>query len=71
MISFVSPFPHSQDSRESSSSNWDLSSQCDSYSCCYQRFRMGAGTFATSLGSPGGPGLLRRRYSVPEIIMRK
>ncbi|XP_050081548.1 mucin-19-like isoform X2 [Anopheles aquasalis] len=32
---------------------------------------MGAGTFATSLGSPGGPGLLRRRYSVPEIIMRK
>ncbi|ETN61666.1 hypothetical protein AND_006669 [Anopheles darlingi] len=31
---------------------------------------MGAGTFATNLGSPG-PGLLRRRYSVPEIIMRK
>ncbi|XP_035902453.1 uncharacterized protein LOC118507698 isoform X2 [Anopheles stephensi] len=59
----------SQDSRESSASNWDLSSLCDS--CClnpvYQR--MGAGTYANAT-SPG-PGLLRRRYSVPEIIMRK
>ncbi|XP_058056108.1 uncharacterized protein LOC131207510 [Anopheles bellator] len=58
----------SQDSRESSSSNWDLSSTCDSY-CCYQNHRMGAGTYANA-ASPG-PGLLRRRYSVPEIIMRK
>ncbi|XP_053670919.1 uncharacterized protein LOC128721182 [Anopheles nili] len=59
----------SQDSRESSASNLDLSSFCDS--CCLsQRFhRMGAGTYANAT-SPG-PGLLRRRYSVPEIIMRK
>uniref|UniRef100_A0A182K6D7 Uncharacterized protein n=1 Tax=Anopheles christyi TaxID=43041 RepID=A0A182K6D7_9DIPT len=58
-----------QDSRESSASNWDLSSLCDS--CCLNtgHQRMGAGTYANS-ASPG-PGLLRRRYSVPEIIMRK
>ncbi|XP_055608451.1 uncharacterized protein LOC129755813 isoform X4 [Uranotaenia lowii] len=70
----------SQDSRESSSSSWDLSSSCDSgnnnnynnhyhYPFCDQDPRMGAGTYATVMGS--GPGLLRRRYSVPEIIMRK
>ncbi|XP_065095605.1 uncharacterized protein LOC135717437 isoform X2 [Ochlerotatus camptorhynchus] len=59
-----------QDSRDSSSSNWDLSSSCDSYYCNQGRHhRMGAGTYATVMGS--GPGLLRRRYSVPEIIMRK
>ncbi|XP_058118416.1 uncharacterized protein LOC131284706 [Anopheles ziemanni] len=61
----------SQESRESSASNWDLSSLCDSY-CCYlehRRGKMGAGTYANA-ASPG-PGLLRRRYSVPEIIMRK
>ncbi|XP_050078049.1 uncharacterized protein LOC126564958 [Anopheles maculipalpis] len=59
----------SQDSRESSASNWDLSSLCDS--CCLNPVysRMGAGTYANA-ASPG-PGLLRRRYSVPEIIMRK
>nr|XP_040228391.2 uncharacterized protein LOC120952891 isoform X5 [Anopheles coluzzii] len=59
----------SQDSRESSASNWDLSSLCDS--CCLNtgHRRMGAGTYANA-ASPG-PGLLRRRYSVPEIIMRK
>uniref|UniRef100_A0A8W7P2H7 Uncharacterized protein n=1 Tax=Anopheles coluzzii TaxID=1518534 RepID=A0A8W7P2H7_ANOCL len=58
-----------QDSRESSASNWDLSSLCDS--CCLNtgHRRMGAGTYANA-ASPG-PGLLRRRYSVPEIIMRK
>uniref|UniRef100_A0A182P624 Uncharacterized protein n=1 Tax=Anopheles epiroticus TaxID=199890 RepID=A0A182P624_9DIPT len=58
-----------QDSRESSASNWDLSSLCDS--CCLNtgHQRMGAGTYANA-ASPG-PGLLRRRYSVPEIIMRK
>ncbi|XP_062556383.1 uncharacterized protein LOC134221206 isoform X3 [Armigeres subalbatus] len=60
----------SQDSRDSSSSTWDLSSTCDSYYCDQgRRHRMGAGTYATVMGS--GPGLLRRRYSVPEIIMRK
>ncbi|XP_021705942.1 uncharacterized protein LOC5567272 isoform X4 [Aedes aegypti] len=60
----------SQDSRDSSSSNWDLSSTCDSYYCDQgRRHRMGAGTYATVMGS--GPGLFRRRYSVPEIIMRK
>ncbi|XP_058822740.1 uncharacterized protein LOC131684155 isoform X4 [Topomyia yanbarensis] len=62
----------SQDSRDSSSSNWDLSSSCDSYYCGQGRYhgsRMGAGTYAMVMGS--GPGLLRRRYSVPEIIMRK
>ncbi|XP_062698955.1 uncharacterized protein LOC109424083 isoform X5 [Aedes albopictus] len=60
----------SQDSRDSSSSTWDLSSSCDSYYCDQgRRHRMGAGTYATVMGS--GPGLFRRRYSVPEIIMRK
>ncbi|EGK97482.1 AGAP013458-PC [Anopheles gambiae str. PEST] len=64
------PIPETyQDSRESSASNWDLSSLCDS--CCLNtgHHRMGAGTYANA-ASPG-PGLLRRRYSVPEIIMRK
>ncbi|XP_052566873.1 uncharacterized protein LOC120413947 [Culex pipiens pallens] len=62
----------SQDSRDSSASNWDLSSSCDSHYCDQGRHyaRMGAGTYATVMGGPG-PGLLRRRYSVPEIIMRK
>ncbi|XP_052891221.1 uncharacterized protein LOC128299335 [Anopheles moucheti] len=59
----------SQDSRESSASNWDLSSLCDSCSLNTVHQRMGAGTYANA-ASPG-PGLLRRRYSVPEIIMRK
>ncbi|XP_058454167.1 uncharacterized protein LOC131432101 isoform X7 [Malaya genurostris] len=62
----------SQDSRDSSSSNRDLSSSCDSYYCDQGRHHcngMGAGTYAMVMGS--GPGLLRRRYSVPEIIMRK
>ncbi|EDS36152.1 conserved hypothetical protein [Culex quinquefasciatus] len=61
-----------QDSRDSSASNWDLSSSCDSHYCDQGRHhaRMGAGTYATVMGGPG-PGLLRRRYSVPEIIMRK
>uniref|UniRef100_A0A182VRL7 Uncharacterized protein n=1 Tax=Anopheles minimus TaxID=112268 RepID=A0A182VRL7_9DIPT len=61
--------PNSQDSRESSASNWDLSSLCDSCSLNPVHHRMGAGTYANA-ASPG-PGLLRRRYSVPEIIMRK
>ncbi|XP_055640709.1 uncharacterized protein LOC129778078 isoform X4 [Toxorhynchites rutilus septentrionalis] len=62
----------SQDSKESSASTWDLSSSCDSYYCDQERRhsrKMGAGTYATVVGT--GPGLLRRRYSVPEIIMRK
>ncbi|XP_053691174.1 uncharacterized protein LOC128739701 [Sabethes cyaneus] len=62
----------SQDSRDSFSSGWDLSSSCDSHYCDqghYHGYEMGAGTYASMMGS--GPGLLRRRYSVPEIIMRK
>ncbi|XP_055547377.1 uncharacterized protein LOC129731420 isoform X2 [Wyeomyia smithii] len=63
---------HSQDSRDSFSSSWDLSSSCDRHYCDqghYHACEMGAGTYASVMGS--GPGLLRRRYSVPEIIMRK
>ncbi|GAB0097412.1 hypothetical protein DMENIID0001_130490 [Sergentomyia squamirostris] len=51
----------------SSASDWDLVSTV--LPCCEYRhhYNMGSGTFA----STNGGGLLRRRYSVPEIIMRK
>ncbi|XP_059611805.1 uncharacterized protein LOC132258492 [Phlebotomus argentipes] len=49
----------------SSASDWDLVTVSSDFPCC--RHTMGSGTFALT----NGGGLLRRRYSVPEIIMRK
>ncbi|XP_055678113.1 uncharacterized protein LOC129786886 [Lutzomyia longipalpis] len=53
----------------SSASDWDLGTVSSDFPCCQHRNRtMGSGTFAVTTN---GGGLLRRRYSVPEIIMRK
>uniref|UniRef100_A0A336N0Q6 CSON009072 protein n=1 Tax=Culicoides sonorensis TaxID=179676 RepID=A0A336N0Q6_CULSO len=56
-----------RDEAEFTTSFWDVSS-----STHYNVYQMGVGTTnGTSNMVAAGPGLLKRRYSVPEIIMRK
>lgn len=53
-------FSRAKDDTSTSSSNNNLA---------INKSAMGSGAYAGVIGA--GPGLLRRRYSVPEIIMRK
>lgn len=53
-------FSRAKDDTSTSSSNNDIR---------IKKSAMGSGAYAGVIGA--GPGLLRRRYSVPEIIMRK
>lgn len=56
----------SRDEAEFTTSYWDVSS--NTY---YNVYQMGVGTTNGPTMHAAGPGLLKRRYSVPEIIMRK
>lgn len=53
-------YSRAKDDTSTSSSNNDIT---------INKSKMGSGAYAGVIGA--GPGLLRRRYSVPEIIMRK
>lgn len=65
-FTFLFFYHSSRDEAEFATSFWDVSSNTH-----YNVYQMGVGTTNGTTMIAAGPGLLKRRYSVPEIIMRK